>query len=152
LRGLGASGEPAAIDDVLAVLADDAQVDAVLSAAAAAAAQLGARQVIARDRVRRAIEWRLEHLSLAVRSAAAKALGALGDAQARGAISTALDREPFGNVRRVYREVLDQLGKVAAITTATAELSKRLDDVEKSKKSMELRMEALEKRLDAPKP
>jgi chaperonin cofactor prefoldin len=55
-------------------------------------------------------------------------------------------------VRRVYREVLDQLGKVAAITTATAELSKRLDDVEKSKKSMELRMEALEKRLDAPKP
>ncbi len=152
LRGLGASGEPAAIDDVLAVLADDTQVDAVLSAAAAAAAQLGARQVIARDRVRRAIERRLEHLSLAVRSAAAKALGALGDAQARGAISTALDREPFGNVRRVYREVLDQLGKVAAITTATAELSKRLDDVEKSKKSMELRMEALEKRLDAPKP
>jgi HEAT repeat protein len=87
-----------------------------------------------------------------VRSAAAKALGALGDAQARGAISTALDREPFGNVRRIYREALDQLGKVAAITTATAELSKRLDDMEKSKKSMELRLEALEKRLDAPKP
>jgi hypothetical protein len=87
-----------------------------------------------RDRVRRAIEWRLEHLSLAVRSAAA-----------RGAISTALDREQFGNVRRVYREALDQLGKVAAITTATAERSKRLDDVEKAKRAMELRLETLEK-------
>lgn len=151
LRGLGASGEAAAIDDVLGVLADDTQVDAVLGAAAAAAAQLGARQVIARDRVRRAIERRLEHHSLAIRSAAAKALGVLGDAQARGAISTALDREPFGNVRRIYREVLDQLGKVAAITTATAELSKRLDDVEKAKKAMELRLETLEKRMDAPK-
>ena len=151
LRGLGASGEAAAIDEALNVLADDAQGDAVLGAAAAAAAQLGARQVIARDRVRRAIERRLEHLSLAVRSAAAKALSTLGDAQARGAISTALDREPFGNVRRVYREALDQLGKVAAITTATAELSKRLDDVEKAKKTMELRLEALEKRLDITK-
>lgn len=147
LRGLGASGEAPAIDDALGVLADDSQVDAVLGAAAAAAAQLGARHLPARDRVRRAIERRLEHPSLAVRSSAARALGTLGDARARGAVGTALDREPFGNVRRVYREVLDQLGKAAAVTTATAELSKRLDDLEKAKKATELRLEALEKRL-----
>jgi aminopeptidase N len=151
LRGLGASGEAAAIDEALLVLADDGQVDAVLSAAAAAAAQVGARHLPARERVRRAIERRLQHPSLAVRSAAARALGTLGDAQARSAISTALDREPFGNVRRVYREVLDSLGKAAAITTATAELAKRVDDLEKAKKATDLRLEALEKRLDASK-
>lgn len=147
LRGLGASGEAPAIDDCLGTLADDTQVDAVLGAAAAAAAQLGARHLPARDRVRRAIALRLDHTSLAVRAAAARALGALGDAAARGALATALDREPFGNVRRVYREVLEQLGKVAAVTTATAELSKRLDDLEKAKKATDLRLEALEKRL-----
>jgi aminopeptidase N len=151
VRGLGASGEAAAIDDVLGVLADDGQLDVVLGAAAAAAAQLGARNLPARERVRRAIERRLEHPSLAVRSAAARALGTLGDAQARGAVGTALDREPFGNVRRVYREVLDQLGKAAAVTTATAELTKRLDDLEKAKKATDLRLENLEKRLDAAK-
>jgi aminopeptidase N len=149
LRGLGASGEAAAIDDVLAVLADEAQVDAVLTAAAAAAAQLGARHLTARDRVRRAIERRLEHASLLVRSDAARALATLGDAQARGAVGTALEREPFGNVRRIYREVLEQLGKAAAVTTATAELAKRIDDLDKAKKAVELRLEALEKRLDA---
>ena len=147
LRGLGASGEAPAIDDALGVLADDAQVDAVLGAAAAAAAQLGARHLPARDRVRRALEQRLEHPSLAVRSATARALGTLGDVKARGAVGIALDREPFGNVRRVYREVLEQLGKAAAVTTATAELSKRLDDLEKAKKATDLRLEALEKRL-----
>jgi len=147
LRGLGASGEAPAIDDALGVLADDSQVDAVLGAAAAAAAQLGARNLPARDRVRRAIELRLEHPSLAVRSAAARALGTLADAKARGAIGTARDREPFGNVRRVYREVLEHLGKVAAVITATAELSKRLDEMEKAKKATDLRLEALEKRL-----
>ncbi len=147
LRGLGASGEAPAIDDALGVLADDAQVDAVLGAAAAAAAQLGARHLPARDRVRRALELRLEHSSLAVRSAAARALGTLGDAKARAAVGIALDREPFGNVRRVYREVLEQLGKAAAVTTATAELSKRLDELEKAKKATDLRLEALEKRL-----
>jgi HEAT repeat protein len=147
LRGLGASGEAPAIDDALGMLADDSQVDAVLGAAAAAAAQLGARHLPARDRVRRAIERRLEHPSLAVRSAAARALGTLADVKARGAIGTALDREPFGNVRRVYREVLEHLGKVAAVITATAELSKRLDDLEKAKKATELRLEALEKRF-----
>ena len=151
LRGLGASGEAPAIDDALGVLADDAQVDAVLGAAAAAAAQLGARHLPARDRVRRAIERRLEHSSLAVRSSAARALGTLGDAKARAAVGTALEREPFGNVRRVYREVMEQLGKAAAVTTATAELSKRLDDLEKAKKAADLRLEALEKRLDAGK-
>ncbi|HEX3134323.1 MAG TPA: M1 family aminopeptidase [Planctomycetota bacterium] len=151
VRGLGACGEAAAIDDVLGVLADDSQLDVVLGAAAAAAAQLGARHLPARDRVRRAVEQRLDHQSLAIRSAAARALGALGDAQARGAVGTALDREPFGNVRRVYREALEQLGKAAAVTTATAELTKRLDDLEKAKKATDLRLEALEKRLDAAK-
>jgi len=151
LRGLGSCGEASAIDDVVGILADDNQVDAVLGAAAAAAGQLGARNLPARDRVRRALERRLEHPSLAVRSAVARALGTLGDAQARGALGIALDREPFGNVRRVYREVLEQLGKAAATTTATAELTKRLDDLEKAKKVTDLRLEALEKRLDAAK-
>jgi hypothetical protein len=101
--------------------------------------------------VRRALERRLEHPSLAVHSATARALATLGDAQARGAVATALDREPFGNVRRIYREVLEQLGKAAAVTTATAELTKRIDDLEKARKATELRLDALEKRFDTTK-
>lgn len=152
LRGLGASGEAPAIDDVLAMLADDAQPDGVLAAAAAAAAQLGARHLPARDRVRRALERRLDAASIMVRSAAIRALGALGDPAGRGALGARLEREPFGNVRRVLREALEQLGKASAVLTATAELAKRVDELEKAKKAGELRLEALEKRLDAPKP
>lgn len=150
LRGLGASGEAPAIDDVLGMLADDAQPDAVLAAAAAAAAQLGARHLPARERVRRALERRVDAASIMVRSAAIRALGALGDPAGRGALGVRLEREPFGNVRRVLREALDQLGKAAAVITATADLAKRVDDLEKAKKAADLRLEALEKRLDAP--
>jgi HEAT repeat protein len=150
LRGLAASGEAAAIDEVLTIFQDDSQMDAVISAAASAAAQLGARHLLARDRIRFALERRLDHHSLMIRAAAAKALGHLGDPAARAALATGLGRETFGNIARIFREALEQLGKAAAIITATAELNKRVDELEKSKDQLEHRLEALEKRLDTP--
>ncbi len=147
LRGLGDSGEPAALDEALALLADPAQVDAVRCAAAAAAGQLGARLLPARDRVRRALEARLDAPALHLRVAAARALGGLGDPAAAGAVAAQDGREVFGNVRRVLREVLDQLGKARAVITATAELAKRVDELDKQRKAQDLRLEALEKRL-----
>jgi HEAT repeat protein len=102
--------------------------------------------------VRHALARRVDAPSIMVRSAAIRALATLGDPAGRSALATRLEREPFGNVRRVLREALEQLGKAAAVLTATAELAKRVDDLEKAKKAAELRLEALEKRLDAPKP
>ena len=147
LRGLGDSGEPAALDEALALLADPAQVDAVRCAAAAAAGQLGARLLPARERVRRALEARLDAPALHLRVAAARALGGLGDPAATAAVAAQDGREVFGNVRRVLREVLDQLGKARAVITATAELAKRVDELEKQRKAQDVRLEALEKRL-----
>ncbi len=151
VRGLGACGEAAALDDVLGVLGDPGEFEGVVVAACAAAGSLGARHLIARDRVRRALERLLDAEGLHVRAAAANGLAALGDAQARGALSARLGREIFGNVRRVLREALDELGKAAAITTATAELAKKVDEGEQARKGLELRLEVLEKRLDAGK-
>jgi aminopeptidase N len=152
LRGLGESGEPAAIDEVLAVLADDLQIDGVRSAALAAAAQLGARFLPARERVRQAIEPLLETGSLMVRSAAARALGRLGDPAAAAALAACHQRELFGNVRRVLREAQEQLGKAAATVTATAQLAKQVEELERAKRALELRLEAVEKRLGEPRP
>jgi aminopeptidase N len=149
LRGMAASGEAPAIDDVLAMLLDDSQCDAVISAAAQAAAQLGARHLLARDRIRFALERRSDHPSLMVRAATVKALGILGDPRARQVLSTRLEREPFGNISRIIRESMQQLDKAAAITTATAEMTKRIDTLEQAKDRLERRLESLEKRLDA---
>jgi aminopeptidase N len=147
LRGLGDCGEPAAIEEVLGVLRDDTQVEAVRAAALSAAAALGARHLIARERVRRAIEPHLDSASLMVRAAAARALGQLMDPAGSPALATRSAREIFGNVRRVLREAQEKLGSAAAATTATAVLAKRLDDSELARKGLELRLEALEKRL-----
>jgi len=147
VRGLGDSGEAAAIDDVLPLLSEVTEHDGVRQAACAAAAALGAQHVIARDRVRRALELVLDDDSLALRSAAAKALAKLGDANARSALGTRQSREVFGNVKRVLREADDTLAKAAAVTTATAELQRKLDDVERKHSDLEKRLAAMEKRL-----
>lgn len=147
VRGLGDSGEAAAIDDVLPLLADRQEHDGVRQAACAAAAALGSRHLAARDRVRRAIEPLLDDAAMAVRAAAARALASLGDPAARGAIATRQEREIFGNIKRVLREADESLGKAAAAVTATAELQRKLDDVERKNGELEKRLAALEKRL-----
>lgn len=147
VRGLGDSGEAAALDDVLPLLADPIEAEAVRQAACGAAAALGARHLTARDRVRRQLEPLLESPTLGVRVATARALATLADPSARSAVDARLAREPFGNVRRVLRESLDRLGKAAAALTATADLAKRVETLEGEKKKLEQRLEALEKRL-----
>lgn len=146
-RGLGDSGEPAALDDLLPLLGDPGEPDAVRQAAAGAAAALGARHLAARDRVRRALEGLLDAGTPGTRVAGARALAALADPAGRAAIDARLAREPFGNVRRVLRESLDALGKAAAILTATADLAKRVEVLEAERKRLEQRLDALEKRL-----
>ncbi len=150
LRGLGDCGEPAAIEEVLAELGDGGQVESVRAAALSAAAALGARHLVARDRVRRAIEPQLDSESLMVRAAAARALAQLMDPAGSPALAARSAREIFGNVRRVLREAQEKLGSAAAATTATAALSKKLDDSESARKGLELRLEALEKRILPP--
>ena len=146
LRGLGASLEAAAVDDVATVLADPAEGDWVRLAACTAAGQLGAHHVLARPRLRRLLE-RLLDADLHLRSAAARALATMGDVEARGAVQGRLAREQFGNVRRTLREVLATLDQVAAATFSSAALVKRIDDLEAARKNHEARLEAFEKRL-----
>ena len=147
VRGLGDSGEAAAIDDVLPLLSDVTEHDGVRQAACGAAAALGARHLVARDRVRRSLEPLLDDESLAIRSAAARALAKLGDASARGALAARQGREIFGNVKRVLREADETLAKAAAVTTATAELQRKVDEVERKHGDLEKRLAAMEKRL-----
>ncbi len=147
VRGLGQSGEAAAIDDAALVLADASEPDHVRCAAATALARLGARHRPARDRIRRLLEPHLDAAALHLRSATAHALADLGDPAARAALSARLEREVFGNVRRVLREALETLGKTAAADTALAAASKRIDELETARKRLEARLEALEKRL-----
>ena len=147
IRGLGGSGEPAALDEVLTVLAKPDQPEVLLTAALAAAGALGSRLPLARDRARRAIEPQLQGATLALRAGAARALAALGDPAVRGVLREQRARETFGNVRRVLREALHQLDQVAATTTATAALTRRIDDLEQAKARLEARLESIEKRL-----
>ncbi len=146
-RGLGDSGEAAAIDDLLVVAGDAREHDAVRAAALGGLGTLGARHLPARDRVRRAIERAVDDPVMGVRVAAMRALGGLGDPAGMGTLSSRLGREPFGNVRRVIRESLETLGEAAAVTTATAALTKRVDELEQAKKTLEQRLDAVEKRL-----
>ena len=55
-------------------------------------------------------------------------------------------------MRRVLREAQEKLGKAAAAITATAQLAKQVEDLEKAKRALELRVEAVEKQLNAPPP
>jgi HEAT repeat protein len=148
LRGLGASGEAAAIDDVLPLFADRQRSDALRGAACLAAAQLGAEHLPARTRIRRALEVLLSDDSMALRATAAKALARLGDPAARAALATLREREPYGNVRRVLRESLHALDKAAANSDTHAALSKRVDELAKENADLKRRFEAIEKRLD----
>lgn len=148
VRGLGDSGEAAAIAVVLPLIHDERELEAVRTTACAALGTLGRRHLSEREHLCRALEQALDDQALFVRSAAAKALGVLGDPQARAALSRCLERERFGNVRRVLREALETLGKAAAVLTATAELTRRCDEQERERKRLETRIEALEQRLD----
>ena len=151
VRGLGASGEPSALDEVIDILGKVGQPEVVVTAALTATGTLGARLPVARDRARRALEpWLCSEQrgeTLALRATAARALATLGDPAARSALAAQKTRETFGNVRRVLREALHHLDQAAATTTATAALARRIDDVEQAKKHLEARLEALEKRL-----
>ena len=150
VRGLGLSGEAAAIDEVLALAADDAQIDAVIVAACEAAGRLGARHVLGRVRIRAALERRLDHPALAVRASAARALGGMGEELALGALQGRLGRERFGNVHRVLREAISQLQASSAQSGSIAELQRRLEESEKGRARLEARLDAIERRLDAP--
>jgi hypothetical protein len=147
VRGLGASGEAAALDEVLGLLAKDDLAEPVLTAALSAAGGLGARHPLARDRVRRALEPFLKGPTLAIRATAAKSFATLGDPAARGILRAQREREEFGNVRRVLRESLHALDQAAATTAATGELTRRIDDLEKAKARLENRLDVIEKRL-----
>lgn len=147
LRGLAASGEAAAIDEVVPLTGDRRRKDPLRAAACAAAAKLGALHLPARPRIRRALELCLEDPSMAVRAAAAKALGSLGDPAGRAALAVAGEREPYGNVARVIREATAVLGKAAAATEAQAALAKRVDDLASENADLKRRLEALEKKL-----
>lgn len=151
IRGLGASTEAAALDDTLTLIAKEDQPEVITVAALSAAAALAARHVLARPRILRALEPfiddRRRGTTMALRAAAMRACAAVADPAARGLIAAQRIREPFGNIRRIAREVLHQLDQVAATTTATAALSKRLDDLESTKARLEARLDAIEKRL-----
>ncbi len=151
VRGLGASTEAAALDEVLSLLAKTDLPEAVLVAALSAAGQLGSRHVLARARTVRAIEPfvddRRRGATMALRAAAIRACATLADPAARGMIAAQREREPFGNIRRVAREALHHLDQVAATTSATATLTRRIDDLESTKAKLEARLDALERRL-----
>ena len=151
LRGLGASTELAAVDVVLVILADREQPEALLTTALTAAGMLGARHVAEQPRIMRALEPYIDDrrlgATMALRASAMRAGASLGTVALRAAISAQREREPFGNIRRVAREALHALDLIAATTTATALLTRRIDDLEGAKTKLESRLEAIERRL-----
>ena len=161
VRGLGASTEQAAVDIVLGILTEPAvpetagrepaQPEAVLTAALTAAGALGARHVAEQPRITRALEPFIDDrrlgTTMALRSSAIRAAAALGVVTLRSAVAAQREREPFGNIRRVAREALHAFDQIAAITTATATMTRRIDDLEGAKTKLEARLEALERSL-----
>jgi aminopeptidase N len=146
IKGLGASGEAAALDDLLAALAPT-QPESVRCAACAAIGGLATRHAVARERVRRRLEDLVDDPAMHVRSAAISALGTLGDPAARPVLAARHGREPFGNVLRVLRETEATLAKAGDQMAVTAALTRRIDDLEKERATLAARLEALEKRL-----
>ena len=151
LRGLGASTELAAVDVVLGILADREQPEALLTAALTAAGMLGARHLTEQPRIMRALEPYIDDrrlgTTMALRASAMRAGASLGTVTLRAAIAAQREREPFGNIRRVAREALHALDLLAATTTATALLTRRIDDLEGAKAKLESRLDAIERRL-----
>jgi HEAT repeat protein len=146
VQGLGASGEAAAIDDVLALSAVG-EPDAVRVAACAALAKLAGRHAVARERVRRRLEDLVGDPAMHVRVAAIEALAALGDPAGLSALAARKGREPFGNVLRVLREATATLAKAGDLQAANADLRLRLDELERERKALAARLSALEARL-----
>ncbi len=149
VRGLGLCGEAPAIDEIAMVLDQATASEQVLGAACEAAGLLGQRHVLARPRLRPALERFLEHGALALRGAAARALATLGDPAGMSALSSRLAREPFGNVARVLREAQEKLGRLQAQHASLGELMRRLDDGEAERKRLVARLEAVAKRLES---
>ena len=123
----------------------------MLTAALTAAGALGARHLTEQPRIVRALESYIDDrrlgLTMALRASAMRAGSALGVVTLRGAIAAQRERETFGNIRRVAREALHAIDLITSTSTATATLTKRLDDLESAKAKLEARLEALERRL-----
>ena len=147
IRGLGASGEAAAIDETLPLLADRQRSGPVRQAAAAAAARLAAEHIPAQVRVRIALQRQLADPSASVRAVVAKALGSLGDPAARSALGEQRDREIYGHIRRVQREALHSLESKAALSETQAGLTRKIDQLTEENRDLKRRLDNVEKRL-----
>jgi aminopeptidase N len=151
IRALGHSAEAAACDDVLGILNGD-EPDAVLQAACAAAAELGREHPQARPRIGLALARLIDNPGMGVRFSAAGAIARLGDPERRGALASRLAREGFGHLRRALREALADLDRQADVGATQAAMTRRIDELERVKLTLEQRLDALEKRLsEAPK-
>ncbi len=147
IRGLGASGEAAAIDDVLPLLTDTRRSDPVRQAGAAAAARLAAEHIPAQVRVRLALQRHVADPSASVRAAVAKALGSLGDPAARSVLAEQRGREIYGHIRRVQREALHSLESKAALNETQAGLTRKMELLTEENRELKRRLDSVEKRL-----
>ncbi|MDA3962103.1 MAG: M1 family aminopeptidase [Planctomycetota bacterium] len=148
VQGLGASGEAAAIDLVLALVSRGDEHEAVRAAAAAAAASLGAEMPMAVTGIRLALEAELPDAPFRLRAGLIKALGVLGDATALAALDAAQARERFGIIGRMIREAQSALQERASATEGQAKLRQRIDELEGKLERAERAIAALEKRLE----
>ena len=149
VRGLGASGEAAAIDEVLPLIGSADEDVAVRAAAAGSAAALGVRHALARVRVREALIDAWDDAPFMLRAAIARALGALGDPAARGALGGFRQREIYGIITRIIRESEAKLAELNDARELSARLGERVDELESKLKQAESAIEQLNKRLDA---
>lgn len=147
VRGLGASGEAAAADELLPLLRDRHGPEPVRVEACAAAAALARRQPWARPRLRAALEDLLDHPLMHTRAAAARALGRLGEAGSAVVLAGRLEREPFGNLRRTMREALEAVRRSGDQLAKQEDLERRCAELEKARKDLEARLAAVEKHL-----
>ena len=143
LRGLGASGEAAAADDLLRVLAS-ADPAPLRAAAADGLARLADRHPLLRSRVRQALGDRLADPLVPVRTAAAKALGRLADPADAAALRHAQGREVFGHAARTLREAVDACAAAGSAAAGQADLARRVADLEKDRDRLKARLDALE--------
>ncbi|HVG93492.1 MAG TPA: M1 family aminopeptidase [Planctomycetota bacterium] len=125
VRGLGRLGTEDVVPTLLERLAWGQHVR-VRSAAAGALAEVGARLVV-RDRIREALEQRIDDRDFRVQMAAIAALRALGDERALPALRRAAAQATDGRVRRGCRAACRRLEQRAE---RAPELAKLADGVE----------------------
>jgi len=147
-RGLGASGEAAAADELFPLLNEQRHASHLAAAAAKALGELGRRLPLLRTRCRRALQRALSEGGFRLRHAAASALGRCGDCEALPALAAALARERFGIIARVVREAQTDLREHARERRDHAELERRLDEAERRLRRAEQSIELLQRRMD----